>query len=126
MDTFTCGDHEASQDFYNRNKATIEASTKTHHLCFEMIRMAHAERDALEKTVVWLLAASCLKEFDEILLLACNAFGTGATKLMRSFYERTVIMSYLAQIRVRCRSSWIIRPYTGISYWSRLKKFIRG
>jgi hypothetical protein len=29
-------------------------------------------------------------------LLAGNGFGTGATKLMRPFYERVVAMSYLA------------------------------
>lgn len=49
-----------------------------------------------EQNVVYLLTASCLKEFEEILLLGGNGYGSGATKLLRAFYERVVTLSYLA------------------------------
>ncbi|MGA7239896.1 MAG: DUF5677 domain-containing protein [Bryobacteraceae bacterium] len=61
-----------------------------------MLKRAQPALDGQDKSMIWLLGASCLREFEEILLLAGNGFGTGATKLMRSFYERTVTLSYLA------------------------------
>jgi hypothetical protein len=96
MESFVCGNPEASQKFYERNKQVIEAATKTHDLCYEMMRLAHPKLKDQERTMLWLLVASCLREFEEIMLLAGNGFGTGATKLMRAFYERTVTLSYLA------------------------------
>ena len=41
MESFLCGNPEASQKFYERNKQVIEAATKTHDLCYEMMRLAH-------------------------------------------------------------------------------------
>jgi Family of unknown function (DUF5677) len=96
MESLLCGDPDASQNFCTKNEAVIDAVTKTHDLCFEMLKLATPKLAGQEKTIVWLLGASCLREFEEIMLLAGNGYGTGATKLMRSFYERTVTMSYLA------------------------------
>lgn len=96
MESFLCGDAQASQKFYERNKPVVEAATSTHDLCYQMLKVAQAKLDKQEKRVIWLLGASCLREFEELMLLAGNGFGTGATKLMRSFYERTVTMTYLA------------------------------
>jgi hypothetical protein len=97
MDRFFCGDAEASQAFYERNKPIIEAVTMGHDFCLKLLAQAQAKLEPQEKTVIWLLAASCLKEFEEIILLCGNGFGTGATKLVRSFYERVVTLSYLAK-----------------------------
>ena len=99
MERFFCGDAEASQAFYERNKLIIEAVTMGHDFCFKLLAQAQAKLEPQEKTVIWLLVASCLKEFEEIILLCSNGFGTGATKLMRSFYERVVTLSYLAMHR---------------------------
>jgi hypothetical protein len=96
MEMFLCGDAEASQAFYARNKVIIEAVTRGHDLCFELLANSQKKLDGQDRTVIWLLAASCLKEFEEIVLLCGNGFGTGAVKLMRSFYERVVTVSYLA------------------------------
>ena len=96
MESLLCGDPDASQKFCTKNKAVIESVTKTHDLCFEMLKLATPKLKRQEKTIVWLLGASCLREFDEIMLLAGNGYGTGAMKLMRSFYERTVTMGFLA------------------------------
>jgi hypothetical protein len=96
MESFLCGDREASQRFYERNKPVIEVATDTHDLCYQMVKLAQPKLDGQDKTMIWLLGASCLREFEEIVLLVGNGFGTGAIKLMRSFYERVVTMSYLA------------------------------
>jgi hypothetical protein len=96
MESILCGDPEAAHRFYHRNRPVIDAVTNTHDLFWEMLNRAHPNLDGQEKIMIWLLGASCLREFEEIILLAGNGFGTGATKLMRSFYERTITMSYLA------------------------------
>jgi hypothetical protein len=52
--------------------------------------------DAVEgKDVVFLLLGSCYTEFEEILVLATNGYGSGSTKLLRALYERTVTAQYL-------------------------------
>jgi hypothetical protein len=45
-------------------------------------------------TIVLLLGASW-REFEEILVLALNGYGSGAFKLLRALYERTVTTQYL-------------------------------
>jgi hypothetical protein len=93
---FLCGNPQASQAFYTRNKEIIEVVTHAHDFCHELVWEAQGKIDKQEHHVIWLLAGSCLKEFEEILLLAGNGFGTGSVKLMRSFYERVATLSYLA------------------------------
>ena len=44
-------------------------------------------------TVIWMLGAACLREFEEIQMLCGTGFGTGATKLLRAFYERVVTLA---------------------------------
>lgn len=87
---------ESARRFHGRNSSALEIANRTHDLFEGMIKQAVHTADGSVQVMTWLLGASCLKEFEEILLLAGNGFGTGATKLMRSFYERVVTMSYLA------------------------------
>jgi len=83
--------------FYDANQPLVKVATKAHDFCRELLNQAQSKLDGQEQTVIWMLAASSLKEFEEIALLCCNGFGTGAVKLMRSFYERVTILSYLAR-----------------------------
>jgi hypothetical protein len=43
----------------------------------------------------FLLIGSATTEFEEIMVLALNGYGSGANKLLRAFYERTVAIQYL-------------------------------
>jgi Family of unknown function (DUF5677) len=52
--------------------------------------------DQTDRTI-YLLAATCLRDFNEIKLLATRELGTGAVKLVRALYERVVTLSYLAK-----------------------------
>ncbi|MBX5495765.1 MAG: hypothetical protein IRZ15_10570 [Bryobacteraceae bacterium] len=40
---------------------------------------------------------ACLKEFEEIVLLCGNSYGSGATKLLRTFFERVTTVAYLGK-----------------------------
>jgi hypothetical protein len=55
------------------------------------------KREGSEDNTLYLLAAACLHEFNEVTLLAVHMYGTGALKLVRPLYERVVTLSYLAK-----------------------------
>lgn len=91
---FHCG-HSDEWDFIAKNYArAIDNMTNSHDTCLTMLTGVAPQGQ--EQNTLYLLAASCLKEFEEICLLAGNGYGTGATKLLRAFYERVTTLSYLA------------------------------
>jgi hypothetical protein len=55
------------------------------------------KREGSVDNTLYLLAAACLHEFNEVMLLAVHMYGTGALKLIRPLYERVVTLSYLAK-----------------------------
>jgi uncharacterized protein DUF5677 len=59
--------------------------------------LSESKWDGQANRIVCLLAAACLREFNEIKLLATRELGTGAVKLIRTLYERVVTLSYLAK-----------------------------
>lgn len=48
-------------------------------------------------SVLFLLVGACCREFEELVVLALNGYGSGAMKLLRALYERTVTTGYLMQ-----------------------------
>src|SRR5471030_576528 len=46
-------------------------------------------------TMIFFTSRQCVDDFLEILLMCGNAEGNGAEKLLRSFYERVVLVTYL-------------------------------
>jgi len=48
------------------------------------------------RTCFW-LGHTCRQDFLEIVFLAINGYGAGATKILRSLYERAVTIDYLIQ-----------------------------
>jgi coproporphyrinogen III oxidase-like Fe-S oxidoreductase len=50
----------------------------------------------LENICFW-LGHTCRQDFCEIVFLAINGYGAGATKILRSLYERAVTIEYLIQ-----------------------------
>ncbi len=45
------------------------------------------------------LGDACRQEYMEILFLAAHGYGTGASKLLRGFYERAVALAYILKNR---------------------------
>ncbi len=50
---------------------------------------------SLADKIIFGLSRVCIEESQEILLLAANEYSSGASKLLRGLYERTVTMLYL-------------------------------
>lgn len=51
--------------------------------------------DSEVNNILFLLFGASWREFEEILVLALNGYGSGAMKLVRALYERTVTTQYL-------------------------------
>src|SRR5882724_2984242 len=88
---------EESEYFGKRYAPVIEAIQRANDACLELISAAKEKANGQNENVLWMLAASCLMEFEDIFLLAGNGRGVGATKLLRAFYERVVVFTYLTK-----------------------------
>jgi hypothetical protein len=97
MDSFAVCHAEESQYFGEHFGEAIEAIKKANDTAFHLIRAAQSKSKGEADNILWMMAASCLMEFEDIFLLAGNGRGVGATKLLRGFYERTVTLGYLAK-----------------------------
>lgn len=54
-------------------------------------------------TILFLLFSASWREFEEILVLALNGYGSGAMKLLRALYERAVTTEYLMKFPEKVR-----------------------
>ncbi len=61
----------------------------------ENIASASVPLKSLADKIIFGLSRVCIEESQEILLLATNGYPSGASKLLRGFYERTVTVLYL-------------------------------
>jgi hypothetical protein len=59
---------------------------------FEAIK---SQDDTRNRSLLFLMVGASYREFEELLTLAMNGYGAGATKLLRALYERTVTTLYL-------------------------------
>lgn len=93
---FEFPDTKTTRAFVARNPHFPDALVKlldTSNKCFA--RNPHA-RNHLESTCFW-LGHTCRQDFLEVVFLAINGYGSGATKVLRSLYERAVTIEYLIQ-----------------------------
>lgn len=115
MDFAICHPEE-SEYFGNTYAPVIEAIQRANDACLKLISAAKEKADGQNENVLWMLAASCLMEFEDIFLLAGNGRGVGATKLLRAFYERVVVFSYLTKERAEIQR---FIDYTDV-HWHKL------
>ena len=90
---YVCGHEDEWAYFGITYEAILPAITEAHDTLLDLLKAANPETE--ERRILYLLAQMCLKEFEEILLLAGNGYGGGAIKLLRAFYERVVVFHYL-------------------------------
>jgi hypothetical protein len=93
---FEIPDTEKSRAFAARNPQFPAALLKlfeTANKCFG--RDPHP-KNHLENLCFW-LGHTCRQDFLEIVFLGINGYGAGATKILRSLYERAVTIEYLIQ-----------------------------
>src|SRR5260370_41607815 len=70
----------------------LDDMSSNYRCLFELIE---EQESANQKEIIFLLLGSTYREFAEIMVLALNGYGSGATKILRALYESTVTMPYL-------------------------------
>jgi|ERR1035438_6573651 cytochrome c553 len=83
--------------FTHRFAPVLDAVEQSVRLAHDFLNESLKILDGEASTVMWMLGAACLREFDEVWFLCGNGFGTGGNKLLRALYERTVTLAYLAK-----------------------------
>ena len=79
-------------------------------------------KNHLENLCFW-LGHTCRQDFLEVVFLAINGYGAGATKILRSLYERAVTIEYLidptrtAEFLKEVHELCEIRQRDGAFYW---------
>src|ERR1039457_230928 len=91
------GHKDEWQHFASKHEATVEAVTAAHKATLGLLQSAQAKTESPEQKTILALGLACLKEFEEILLLCGNGYGSGANKLLRTFFERVTTLGYLAK-----------------------------
>jgi hypothetical protein len=94
--TFEIPDTVKSRAFAARNWQFLAALPKLLETADKCFGRDPRPKDARERICFW-LGHTCRQDFLEIVFLAVNGYGAGATKILRSLYERAVTVAYLIQ-----------------------------
>ena len=82
--------------FFGKYSESLGKIEVLHSTVLDFLEAVTGKKEATDKIVLF-LARSCLREFNEILLLCSNRYGIGALKILRPLYERVVTLKYVAQ-----------------------------
>jgi hypothetical protein len=97
--TFEFGETEKSKAFLARNPEFPAALDRLMTVANKCLGRAEPARDKQLEHICFWLGHTCRQDFVEIIFLAVNGYGGGATKLLRSLYERAVTIDYMIQNR---------------------------
>src|SRR5258708_460699 len=82
--------------FSEKYGGSMELVERLHARVSDFLTMPFG-REGPANNVIYLLSAVCLREFNEILLLASHRYGIGALKILRPMYERVIALKYIAK-----------------------------
>lgn len=91
---FEIPDTAKSRAFVARNPKFPAAFVKLLDLSNQCFGRNPRDKDHREHICFW-LGHTCRQDFLEVVFLAINGYGAGATKILRSLYERAVTIEYL-------------------------------
>jgi hypothetical protein len=91
------GHEDEWRHFSENHAAALESAVAVHKATLGLLQAAQAKSESTEDKTILALGLSCLKEFEEIMLLCGNGYGSGATKLLRTFFERVTTVGYLGK-----------------------------
>src|SRR6185437_9268064 len=85
--------------FSDNHALLLDVLVKAHQNCLNLLKAAQLKAESSTDQTILAIGLACLKEFEEIVLLSGNGYGSGANKLLRALYERVITLSYLAKHR---------------------------
>jgi hypothetical protein len=91
------GHEDEWEHFASKHEAMVEAVTAAHRTTLGLLQSAQAKTESPEQKTILALGLARLKEFEEIVRLCGNGYGSGANKLLRTFFERVTTVGYLGK-----------------------------
>ena len=89
--SFTFGIPEVQKEFAERYEQFLKEYPKIREAQDKVISVSTKKmQNSMNDKVIYLLARQVYEDFDEILLLCANGYSTGAMKILRGMFERTV------------------------------------
>jgi hypothetical protein len=95
---FYFGDTPDCKAFFNRHPDFHPAVDRLLELTNNCFGRSFQPKDRTEE-ICFHLGQTCRDDYLEILFLASNGYGIGASKLLRGLYERTVALAYMVKHR---------------------------
>jgi hypothetical protein len=86
------GNPQAQADFFKRNEVLIERLKNIQAACNAADIIGQMNKDDM---VIYCLVRLVIEDFHEVMLLCANGMTTGAMKILRGMFERTVTACYL-------------------------------
>lgn len=84
------------QRFVDKYGKSMELIERLHATTLDFLNLPFS-REGPANNIIYLLSSVCLREFNEILLLASHRYGIGALKILRPLFERVITLRYIAQ-----------------------------
>jgi len=97
---FEFGETEASQAFWDRHPSFYPAFERLMTLGNKCFGRPIQPKNRTED-ICFGLGHTCREDFLEVLSLAVNGYGNGASKLLRGLYERAVVMACHQRLKRR-------------------------
>jgi len=94
--TFDFGNTPESEAFFDRHPKFFDTFERLMLLGNKFFGRVSPAKDHAED-VCFCLGHTCRDDYIEILFLAANGYGTGASKLLRGLYERAVTIAHIAR-----------------------------
>lgn len=92
---FLFGIREAQKDFSSRHQQVLREYSNLRLAQDFVISGATKKMKHMTDKIIYFLSRQVFEDFDEILLLCGNGMSTGALKILRGMFERTVTVCYL-------------------------------
>lgn len=95
---FEFGETRESEAFFDRNPKFMAVFLSLMELANRYLGDRPVPKNQVED-ICFGLGHACREDFSEVIFLAVNGYGTGASKLTRGLYERCVALAYMVQDR---------------------------
>lgn len=118
-----CGFPEEWSDFASRHPAFIATKPGLEALFDKVLHRPRLQEDA--DRAVFCLGLMAVQDFNELLLLAANGYGTGAQKILRVLYEHTVTARYIYVFPQEAERFLSFDHYLRLNYFDRAAEFSR-
>jgi hypothetical protein len=93
---FEFGETQEAEHFFDRNPKFVPTFLRLMELANKYLSNRPLPKNQTED-ICFGLGHACRRDFLEVIFLAVNGYGSGASKIIRGLYERSVALAYMVQ-----------------------------